>query len=74
MDTDPIDLKYAKVVSDYLGTDHTEVIMNKEDVLNCIEEVIYSLESYDITTIRASIGMYIISKYINENTKRVYIE
>jgi len=68
MDTDPIDLKYAKVVSDYLGTDHTEVIMNKEDVLNCIEEVIYSLESYDITTIRASIGMYIISKYINENT------
>ena len=68
MDTDPIDLKYAKQVSEFLGTDHTEVIITKDDVLNSLEEVIYHLETFDITTIRASIGMYLLCKYIHENT------
>ena len=68
MDTDPIDLKYAKQVADYLGTDHTEVTMTKDDVLNSLREVIYHLETWDITTIRASMGMYILCKYIHENT------
>lgn len=68
METDPIDLKYAKEVADYLGTDHTEVKMSKEDVLGCLKEVIYHLETWDITTIRASIGMYLLCKYIHENT------
>ncbi len=68
MDTDPIDLKYAKIVADYLGTEHHEVIMTKEDVLDSLEEVIYALETYDITTVRASIGMYLVSKYVHEQT------
>lgn len=68
METDPIDLKYAKQVADFLGTDHTEVIMTKADVLGALREVIYHLETWDITTIRASIGMYILCKYIHENT------
>ena len=68
MDTDPIDLKYAKQATDYLGTDHTEVIINKNDVLKALDEVIYHLETFDITTIRASIGMYLLCKYIHENT------
>lgn len=68
METDPIDLKYARQVADYLHTDHTEVIMTKEDVLSSLREVIYHLETWDITTIRASIGMYILCKYINNNT------
>ena len=51
METDAIDLKYAKEVADYIGSDHTEVIINKDDVINCLEEVIYILETYDITTI-----------------------
>ena len=68
METDPIDLKYAKQVADYLGTEHTEVIMTKEDVLNALREVIYHLETWDITTIRASIGMYILCHYIHKNT------
>lgn len=69
METDPIDLKYAKVVSDYLKTNHTEVRMSKSDVIGILDEVIYSLETYDITTIRASIGMFLLSKHIKENTK-----
>jgi asparagine synthase (glutamine-hydrolysing) len=68
MDYDPIDLKYARDVAEYLGTEHTEVIMTKDDVLEALRTVIYHLETYDITTIRASMGMYIIAKYIHENT------
>jgi asparagine synthase (glutamine-hydrolysing) len=68
MSGDAIDLKYAKEVADYIGSDHTEVIIDKDKVLNVIKEVIYSLESWDITTIRASIGMNLVCKYIKENS------
>ena len=68
METDPIDLKYARQVADFLGTEHTEVIMNKEDILTNLKEVIFHLETYDITTIRASMGMYLLCKYIHEHT------
>ena len=68
MSEDAIDLKYAKEVADYIGSDHTEVIITRQDVLESIKDVVYSLESWDITTVRASIGMYLICKYIRENT------
>lgn len=68
MKTDAIDLKYAKEVADYLGSDHTEVIITKEDVINALEEVIYVLGTFDITTIRASMGMYLLCKAIHEQT------
>lgn len=68
MSTDAIDLKYAKIVADYIDSEHTEVIITKDDVLSAIKEVIYVLETYDITTIRASIGMYLLCRYIRRNT------
>ena len=68
MESDPIDLKYAKQVADYLGTEHTEVIMNKENLYQHLKDVIYHLETFDITTIRASMAMYILCKYIHQNT------
>ncbi len=68
MEGDAIDLKYAAETADYLKSDHTEVIMTKEEVLSALEDVIYLLGTYDITTIRASIGMYLVCKYIHENT------
>lgn len=68
MDIDAIDLKYAKQVADYIGADHTEVIISKEDVLESLETVIDVLGTYDITTIRASIGMYLVCKAIHEQT------
>ena len=68
MDIDAIDLKYAKQVADYLGAEHTEVIISKEDVLKALPEVVALLGTYDITTIRASIGMYLVCKYIHEHT------
>lgn len=68
MSEDAIDLKYAKQVADYIGSDHTEVIITKDDVLQNLETVIALLGTYDITTIRASMGMYLVCKYIHENT------
>ena len=68
MDIDAIDLKYAKEVADYVGSEHTEVIISKEDVISSLEKVISILGTYDITTIRASIGMYLVCKYIHEKT------
>ena len=68
MDLDAIDLKYAREVADYIGADHTEVIITKDDVLEALPHVIALLGTYDITTIRASIGMYLVCKYIHEHT------
>lgn len=68
MSEDAIDLKYAKQVADYIGSEHTEVIITKDDVLEALDDVIHLLGTYDITTIRASMGMYLLCKYIHENT------
>jgi len=68
MSTDAIDLKYAKEVADYIKSEHTEIIITKEDVLEALPEVISILGTYDITTIRASIGMYLICKAIHKTT------
>ena len=68
MSEDAIDLKYAKQVADYIHSDHTEVIISKEDVLAALEPVVALLGTFDITTIRASIGMYLVCKAIHEMT------
>ena len=68
MKEDAIDLKYAREAADYLGSDHTEVLIDREMVLSSLEEVVSVLGTYDITTIRASMGMYLLCKFIHETT------
>ena len=68
MDKDPIDSKYAERTAAFLGSEHVNVTMTKEDVISILPEVINSLATYDITTIRASIGMYLLCKYIHKHT------
>lgn len=68
MSEDAIDLKYAKEVAEYIGSEHTEIIITPEDVINSLDEVIYALATFDITTIRASIGMYLICRAISKTT------
>jgi asparagine synthase (glutamine-hydrolysing) len=63
------DLRYAKIVADYLGTIHTEILVTEEDFLNAIPHVIYAIESYDTTTVRASIGNWLLGKFISENSE-----
>ena len=68
MDVDAIDLKYARQAADYIGSNHTEVIITKQQVLDALPDVVRLLGTYDITTIRASMGMYLVCKYIHEHT------
>ena len=68
MSTDAIDLKYAKEVADFIGSNHQEIIITKDDVINALPDVVHLLGTFDITTIRASIGMYLICKAIHEQT------
>ena len=63
------DIKYARIVANYIGSRHTEIIVTEEDMFNAIPEVIEALESYDTTTIRASLGNYLIGKYIAANSE-----
>lgn len=62
------DLKYAREVANFLNTKHTEIIVSEDDFFNHIPEVIYKIESYDTTTVRASVGNYLVGKYISENS------
>jgi asparagine synthase (glutamine-hydrolysing) len=68
MSEDAIDLKYARQTADFIGSHHTEVYMTPEEVISSLEEVIHLLGTYDITTIRASMGMYLVCKAVHERT------
>ncbi|KAM4630640.1 asparagine synthetase [glutamine-hydrolyzing] [Polymixia lowei] len=67
------DIIAARKVAAHIGSEHHEVNFTTEEGIRAVEEVIFHLETYDITTIRASVGMYLISKYIREKTDSVVI-
>ncbi|NPA44459.1 MAG: asparagine synthase B [Chlorobi bacterium] len=67
------DLLAAKKVADFLGTEHHEVNFTIEEGIKAIEKIIWHLESYDVTTIRASTPMYFLSKAIAETNIRVVL-
>ncbi|WP_434355965.1 asparagine synthase B [Parasalinivibrio latis] len=58
------DLKAAREVADYLGTVHHELTYSIQEGLDAIRDVIYHIETYDVTTIRASTPMYLMSRKI----------
>jgi len=62
------DFEYASLVAKHINSIHTEVLFTPEEALNAINDVIYTIESWDTTTIRASVGQYLVSKYISQNT------
>lgn len=62
------DKEYIERVSKYINSTHTHVESSKEDFLNAIPDVIRLLETYDVTTIRASVGNYLIANYISKNS------
>lgn len=66
MEKDAIDLKFARIVADHIGSEHVEVMITEANLLEALEDVVYHLETWDITTVRASLGMYLISKYIQK--------
>jgi asparagine synthase (glutamine-hydrolysing) len=58
------DLKYARMVADHIGSSHTEVLFTPEEGLAAIPDVIRTIESWDTTTVRASVVQYMVCKYI----------
>jgi len=64
------DEKYARMVAEYVGTDHTHILVDPEDFKRTVKEnTVYTTETMDITTNRASTGQYLLAKYISENTE-----
>lgn len=61
------DLKHAKEVAEFLDTYHHELNFTVQEGLDAIRDVIYHLETYDVTTIRASTPMYLMSRQIKAN-------
>ena len=62
------DLKYAQIVADHIGSIHHSIVVTEKEFLDNIPEVIKAIESYDTTTIRASVGNWTICKYIKEQS------
>lgn len=58
------DLSAAQKVADHIGTVHHEVHFTVQEGMDAIRDVVYHLETYDVTTIRASTPMYLLSRYI----------
>jgi asparagine synthase (glutamine-hydrolysing) len=62
------DKEYAEMVAKHCDTDHTHCEFTEQEFLDAIPEVIGAIESYDITTVRASVGQFLISRWIKQNT------
>ena len=62
------DLRCAKIVADFIGSDHTEIVMTPDEFFQAIPEVIHDIESYDITTVRASVGNWLVAREIRRTT------
>lgn len=67
------DLHYARKVATHIGSDHTEILVTPSDFLAAIETVIKCIESYDTTTVRASVGNYLVAKHIKQHSDCVVV-
>lgn len=61
------DLKAAREVSKFLKTSHHELHYTIEEGLNALSDVIYHIETYDVTSVRASVPMYLMARKIKAN-------
>lgn len=62
------DLKHAREVADWIGSDHHEVVVTADEMFAAIPDVIRDVESYDITTIRASVGNWLIAREVRRQS------
>ena len=58
------DLKAARKVAEHIGTVHHELVFTLREGLDAISDVIYHIETYDVTTVRASTPMYLLARFI----------
>lgn len=62
------DLMYARKVAEHIGSNHTEVFFTPQEGLDAIRDVIYTTETWDTTSIRASVGQHLVCKHIGTKT------
>lgn len=67
------DCKYAKIVADHIGSIHTEITVTEKEALEVIPEVIRVTETFDITTIRASVWQYMLARYISKHCPNIKV-
>ncbi len=67
------DIIFAREVAAHIGSDHTEFLYEPEDGLESIKDVIRVTETFDITTIRASVGQYLLAKKISTETDVIVV-
>ena len=68
-----VDLKNAKLVAEHIESNHHEVVISEDNFFSSIPDVIYNIESYDTTTVRASVGNYLIGKHIKNTSNNKVI-
>ena len=66
---DSEDLKFASKVATHIGSKHTQIVVTEDDFYNSIPHVIKDIESYDTTSVRASVGNWNVCKYIKEHSE-----
>jgi asparagine synthase (glutamine-hydrolysing) len=62
------DMHHAALVAEHLGTRHTSIVCGEDDFFNAIPAVVHAIESYDTTSVRASVGQWLVAKYVAENS------
>lgn len=62
------DLEAARAVADHIGSRHHSVVLTEQDFLDALEETIYTTGSFDVTTIRASVGHMLVSQYVRDHS------
>ena len=62
------DLKFSSKVAEHIGSKHTQIVCTEDEFIFSIPQVIKDIESYDTTTVRASVGNWNVGKYIRENS------
>lgn len=67
------DLKYARKVAEFLKTNHTEYIFSSEEGLSELSNVIWNIETFDTTSIRASTPMYLLAKKIKKDNPNLKV-
>lgn len=70
---DSCDLPYSRMVAKYLDSDHTEFLIRPEELLDCVRDVVYNLETYDENVIRKVVPIFLLNKKARSQDIKVLI-
>ena len=62
------DLAHARLVADHIGSVHHEVVVSEDEFWGAVPAVVAAIESWDITTVRASVGNWLVARYVAANS------